>query len=84
MKLLLRYFLWALIAFTCTLHASAQTRLIDSLQNVLKKSTRDSVIVFLFTALANEYYAYDTVRSRQYIEKGWLLAKKDELGLCTR
>ncbi len=76
MKLLLRYFLWLLIAFAYTLHASAQTHLIDSLQNELKKSPKDSVLVFLFTALANEYYAYDTVKAQQYQEKGFLLAKK--------
>ena len=75
MKFLLRYFLGALLAVTCT-DASAQTHRIDSLQNELKKPSNDSITVFLYTAIANEFYAYDTVKAQQYQEKGLLLAKK--------
>jgi len=76
MKIHLRYFLWVLVAVAYKPHASAQTHIIDSLQNDLKNSKDDSVTVLLFTALANEYYSYDTVKSRHYLEKGYLLAKK--------
>ena len=71
-----RYFLWLLIMVACTQQAKAQTHFIDSLQNELKKSPKDTVAVFLFTALADGLYAYDTVKAKQYQEKGFLLAKK--------
>ena len=76
MKHLFRYFLCTLIAVANTLYVTAQTHRIDSLQNELKKSTKDTVTVSLFTALANEYFAYDTVKALQYLEQGYLLAKK--------
>ena len=76
MKLLLRYFLLVHLVFVCLLHAQAQTHRIDSLQNELKKSKTDTVTVFLFNALANEYFSYDTIISKQYLEKGYQLAKK--------
>ena len=75
MNFLLRYFLGALLVVICT-DAWAQTHRIDSLQNELKKSTKDSVTVLLFTGLADAYYAFDMVRAKQYQEKGYLLAKK--------
>ncbi len=76
MKLITRYFLGILIVFVLTMQASAQTHRIDSLQNELKKPSNDSITVFLYTAIANEFYAYDTVKAQQYQEKGLLLAKK--------
>jgi two-component system, NarL family, sensor kinase len=65
-----------LLAFMGTLPVSGQTHVIDSLENGLKNATKDSVTVFLYNGLANEYYAYDTVKSLQYLQKGGLLAKK--------
>ena len=76
MKLITRYFLGIFIVFVLTMQASAQTHQIDSLQNELKKSSTDSITVFLYTAIANEFYAYDTVKAQQYQKKGLLLAKK--------
>ncbi len=75
MRLLLRYFLLTLFVFAGN-SASTQTHRIDSLENELKKSPEDSVLVFLYTAIANECYAYDTVKASQFQEKGLHLAKK--------
>ena len=36
----------------------------------------DSFAVFTLAHLATEYYGYDTVKSKEYLEKSWLLAKK--------
>ncbi|MBK5269606.1 MAG: sensor histidine kinase [Bacteroidia bacterium] len=76
MKLLLRYIVWIIIVFLCALPALAQTHLIDSLRNELKKSPEDSIALFLNTSLGNEYFAYDTAIAKQYMEKGYLIAKK--------
>src|SRR5215218_6532439 len=54
----------------------AQTHMIDSLQNDLKKSKDDSVTVFLLSALANEYYAYDTLKSAVYLDRASVMIKK--------
>jgi|CXWL01.1.fsa_nt_gi signal transduction histidine kinase len=75
MKLYLRYFLGTFFVFA-GMYASAQTHQIDSLENELKKSPKDSVAVFLYTALGDALYAYDTLKAQQYQEKGLLLAKK--------
>ena len=76
MKPIKRYLLGILIACICTLQSVAQTHRIDSLENELKKSPEDSIAVFLFTGLANELFAYDTVKASQYLEQGYHLAMK--------
>jgi hypothetical protein len=76
MKLFLRYSLWMWIVFAGVLQAPAQTHLIDSLEKELKKSPQDSVAVYLYTGLGNEYFAYDTAKSQRYLEKGYALARK--------
>lgn len=75
MQLITRYF-WNILICFCSLQAVSQTHVIDSLQNGLKKSTNDSVTVFFLHALANEYYAYDTVKAYEYLEKGYAMTKK--------
>jgi signal transduction histidine kinase len=59
-----------------SIHTFAQTHRIDSLQNEIKKPHKDSVLVFIYTGLANELFAYDTIKALQYLEQGYLLAKK--------
>ena len=54
----------------------SQTKIIDSLQNELKKSTKDSLKSFLFTKLASQYFAYDTVKAYDFLQRGYLHAKK--------
>ena len=82
MKLLWRYFFLLMISVAGKFPVIAQTRLIDSLKNELKTAIKDSVTVFIYTGLANEYYAYDTVKSMEYLQKGYLMANKDGMGLC--
>lgn len=72
----LRYFFGVLILFTCTLNTVAQTPLIDSLQNELKKSPNDSATVLLFSELGREFFPYDTTKAYDYAAKGYKLAKK--------
>ncbi len=59
-----------------SIQAFSQTHRIDSLQNELKKTQKDSVLVFLYSGLANELFAYDTIKALQYLEQGFVLAKK--------
>lgn len=76
MHFFLLYLIGGLISITCSLQVSAQTHRIDSLKNELKKSPKDSVAVFLYGAIADALYAYDTSAAAQYQEKGLSLAKK--------
>ncbi|MEO5592009.1 MAG: histidine kinase, partial [Chitinophagaceae bacterium] len=69
-------FLVLCISLVTGFRSLAQTHIIDSLQNKIKSSKDDSVTVLLFTALANEYSTYDTVKSKQYLQQGATLAKK--------
>ena len=75
MQLITRYFWNILISFS-SLQAVSQTHVIDSLQNGLKNSANDSVAVFFLHALAMEYYAYDTSKANEYLQKGKDMAKK--------
>lgn len=54
----------------------AQSHMIDSLQNKLKNSTGDSQTVFILSSLAHESYAYDTVKSYEFMQKASALADK--------
>ncbi len=74
--LLLRYCICIILAFTCISTAQAQTKWIDSLQAELRKSPKDSVLVFIYTQLGNQYFSYDTLKSAQYLVKGYAMAKK--------
>ena len=76
MKVLLRYFIGMLIACTCIQLVHAQTPRIDSLKRELSKSPKDSTTVFLYNAIADGLYAYDTLQASEYQQKGYLLAKK--------
>jgi two-component system, NarL family, sensor kinase len=76
MKFLLKYFFSLLMMFVSALHSSAQTHRIDSLENELKKLPKDSILAPLYTALANDFYPYDTIKADKYLEKGFVLAKK--------
>jgi signal transduction histidine kinase len=75
MKFFLHSVLWTLFVFVCT-RTPAQTHRIDSLEIELKNSTNDSFRIGLFSGLGNEYFAYDTVKSQQYLEKAFALARK--------
>ena len=72
----LRYWICIILAFTCIAPVQAQTKWIDSLQSELKKSPKDSVLVFIYTQLGNQYFSYDTLKSAQYLAKGYTIAKK--------
>ncbi|MBC7629288.1 sensor histidine kinase [Ferruginibacter sp.] len=54
----------------------SQTYKIDSLQKELQKNQPDSVFTFIYLALAEAIYTYDSLKSDQYREKGYALAKK--------
>ncbi len=76
MKFFKQYLLGIFLSSIFSIQAFAQTHSIDSLENELKKSPKDSVRVLLYTGLANELFAYDTARAIRYLEQGYLLAKK--------
>jgi signal transduction histidine kinase len=65
-----------MIGFDFPGQATAQTHFIDSLEQVLKQSTNDSIRVFVFFDLAKAYYNYDTVKSAGYLGNGHTIAKK--------
>ncbi len=54
----------------------SQTNIIDSLEKVLRESKEDTVLVYVYSALANNYFNYDTVKSLRYLEEAGLLVKK--------
>ena len=69
--------IWRVLMFFVTVNtAQAQTHRIDSLEKELKKMPKDSVLVSLYTGLANELFSYDTTKALQYLEQGYQLAKK--------
>ena len=54
----------------------SQTHIIDSLENGLKYSMNDSVRFYYLNALAQTYYAYDTLKAKEVLAKGYTIAKK--------
>ena len=76
MKVIVLYLLLLLSVQLLVTGAFSQTQRIDSLLNDLKTIKNDSFTVFTLANIANEYYSYDTIKSRDYLEKGWLMAKK--------
>ena len=75
MRLINRYVWFALLSFF-SLRTASQTHLIDSLENRLKNSESDSLSIIFIAALSNEYYAYDTVKAYDFIEKARVMAQK--------
>jgi two-component system NarL family sensor kinase len=76
MKFIVRYFFFMAICFACPRQAFTQTHSIDSLENVLKHSTGDSVRVFAFVNLASQCFSYDSVKAFRYLEQGYVLVRK--------
>ncbi len=76
MRLISKYIWRFLILCFSNLNADAQTHLIDSFETELKKNPGDSVIVFIYTQLGNQYFAYDTLKAYDYLGKGYSIAKK--------
>jgi two-component system, NarL family, sensor kinase len=72
----LQYWIYIVMVFAGTSTCMAQTHWIDSLKNELKKLPEDSVRLFIYTQLGNQYFSYDTLLSAQYLEKGYAIAKK--------
>jgi signal transduction histidine kinase len=76
MKSIIRYRFSLVIALTCVLQLQAQNHFIDSLERELKKTSNDSVSVFLVLQLANRSFPYDTAKAIRYLETGYRMAKK--------
>ena len=76
MKVIVRYFSIVFLAQLSFTIAFSQSQAIDSLLNEVKNSKNDSFAVFTLANLGNEYYSYDTVKSSEWMEKAWLMAKK--------
>ncbi len=65
-----------LFIFFTALNGLSQNSRIDSMENDLKHPKDDTAKITLLYNLSLEYYAYDTVKGMQYLERGYALAKK--------
>lgn len=70
----LSYLLALWIAFTCV-ESKAQTPLIDSLKNETKKSTHDTIRVFVYLKLAGQMIAYDTAKAYDYLQQAYVISQ---------
>src|SRR5882724_3540904 len=76
MKFFARYVFWILIVLTCIEKVNAQSNIIDSLERELKKSSNDSINIFIMLQLPQRYFMYDSAKAFAYLEKGYAVAKK--------
>ena len=76
MRLFPRYGIILSLILSFFLKSTAQTHRIDSLLTDLKNITNDSFTAFTLASLANEYYAYDTIKSNQYLQRAFEVSKK--------
>ena len=71
-----RYFWCVSIAILNGLSLRGQTPIIDSLLKGLENAANDSVEFLYTNMLANEEFPYDTSKAKEYLSKGYSLAKK--------
>ena len=71
-----RYFWCVSIAILTGLWLRGQTPIIDSLLNGLKNANNDSAVFLYTNMLANEVFNFDTSKAKEYLSKGYSLAKK--------
>ena len=83
MRIILRYCFLAMICFVWPRHAFAQTKVIDSLEIVLKQSPDDTARAYTLIDLATACYNYDTVKSALYLEKGYGIIQRLQYDYAT-
>ena len=76
MKFFARYVFGILIVLACIQQVNAQSHIVDSLEKEIKKSTNDSISVFLILQLPQNYFLYDSAKALAYLESGYNIAKK--------